>query len=192
MRVDRPNYAGRTVVCIASGPSLTEEDCEIVRSSGHPVIVTNATFRMCPWADVLFCFDAKFWERHSREIDAVFTGLKVSMSTAAKGLGVASTYQATWFKGQGNSGVCAIAFALAGNAKKIVMLGYDCQKTGGKSHWHGDHPLGLSNCASIKHWPRQFAQIAAQARAQQIPVINASRQTALSCFDRGDLLEALR
>lgn len=192
MRVDKPDWRGKTVVCIASGPSLTPEDCDLVRASGHTVIVTNTTFRMCPWADVLFCFDAKFWEKNIREIDTVFTDQRVSVSTAAKGFGVESTYQQKWFKGQGNSGVCAIAFALAGDAEKVILLGYDCQKTGGKSHWHGDHPLGLSNCASIKHWPSQFAQIAAQARTQKIAVINATRETALACFDRGDLVEALR
>lgn len=177
---------------MASGPSLTPEDVELVRLSGHPTIVTNTTFRLAPWADVLFGFDAKWWEFHHKELDHAFRGLRVSVSTAAKGFNVHSTYQREWFKGQGNSGVCAIAFAVAGGAKRIVLLGFDCQIPAGKTHWHGNHPLGLSNCFSIKRWPHQFAQIAAEARRVEIPVINASRETALECFPRAELAEALK
>jgi hypothetical protein len=64
------------VVCIASGPSLTAEDVERVRAAGHPVIVTNTTFRLAPWADVLFGMDSKWWKEYHKEVDSVFTGRK--------------------------------------------------------------------------------------------------------------------
>ena len=68
-----PDWRGRTVVCIASGPSLTAEDCELVRESGCPVIVTNTTFRLCPWADMLYAFDRPWWN-HYKLIGCYFTG----------------------------------------------------------------------------------------------------------------------
>lgn len=65
------------------------------------------------------------------------------------------------------------------------MLGYDCQRTGGKVHWHGDHPKGLGNAGSMPKWPQQFAKL--KAAMAGVEIINCSRETALTCFTRGDL-----
>lgn len=65
------------------------------------------------------------------------------------------------------------------------MVGYDCQKTGGKVHWHGDHPKGLGNAGAMPKWPAQFQDMLRYLGG--ISVINCSRETALRCFPRGDL-----
>lgn len=192
MKIARPDWNGRTVVCIASGPSLTAEDCELVRASGHPVIVTNTTFKMCPWADVLFAFDRKWWTEYHEEVKSVFKGRMISSSQVVTKYGVESVFGANWFTSFVNSGACAISLAISGKAQKIVLLGFDCQKTGGKVHWHGDHPKNLSNAISMKRWPKQFELVSRRADAAKIPVVNASRATALTCFQRGDLAEALQ
>lgn len=191
MEVEKPDWQGRTVVCIASGPSLTAEDCELVHASGHPVIVTNTTFRLCPWADVLFAFDAKWWAVYHEEVKQVFKGRRISYSRSVSHLAIESTHMSGWFHNFGNSGACAIAIAIAGGAKKIVLLGYDCQKTGGVTHWHPDHPKGMSNAASIKQWPGQFKNVAMEAKDKGAEVVNASRETALKCFERQTLEAAL-
>lgn len=192
MKAARPEWSGRTVVCIASGPSLTAEDCEAVRASGHPVIVTNTTFRLCPWADVLFAFDGKWWKEYHEEVKATFKGRMLSAAQIAPNFGAESTFGAPWFTAVGNSGVSAISLAISGKAKKIVLLGFDCQKTGGRVHWHGDHPGSLSNAKTIMMWPKQFDIIAGRAKAAGIPVVNSTRQTVLKCFPRVDLAEALQ
>ena len=185
----RPNWAGKTVVCIASGPSLTQEDCEAVR--GNVVIVTNTTFRLVPWADVLFAMDQKWWTEYHREVAETFKGRKVSVVQGAKRFGAETTYGAAWFRGFGNSGSGALAFAIAGNPARVLMLGFDCQATGGKTHWHGDHPKSLSNARSLPRWPRAFQSAAAHARGKGVKVLNCSRETALTCFERVPLEVAL-
>lgn len=190
-KLKRPDWLGRTVVCIASGPSLTAEDCEAVRAAGHPSIVTNTTFRIAPWADVVFGHDAQWWKDHHEEVKRVCSGRLMSVSPAVIRLGIETTYGSQWFTGYGNTGTCAIALAVAGGAAKIVLIGYDCQKTGGRAHWHADHPGPMSNAKSIGMWPRKFAQVAAYAAAHQCRVLNASRSTALTCFERVKLVEAL-
>ena len=186
----RPNFEGETVICVASGPSLTQEDCDLVRESGHPVIVVNTSFRLAPWADMLFAFDKKWWDIYHEEVNQTFGGLLVSFSQAVKSYGVESTYRAPWFANYGNSGACAIGLAMAGGADKIVLLGYDCQAKE-KAHWHGDHPAELSNIASIKRWPAQFKCVADDADRDAVIVLNASRETALKCFARITLENAL-
>lgn len=190
-RPERPQWADRTVVCIASGPSLTPEDCETVRQSGHPVIVTNTTYRLAPWADVIFGMDMKWWQVHHKEVNATCTGRKLSTSHAARAYGAESLNQCPWFPRTLNSGEGAIVLAMASGSKRVVLLGYDCQRTGGKAHWHGDHPKSLGNAKSLGKWPKHFAQTAKNAKGQGIEVLNASRETSLACFPRVALEEAL-
>ncbi|HUG56620.1 MAG TPA: hypothetical protein VL002_00105 [Candidimonas sp.] len=90
---------------------------------------------------------------------------------------------------QRNSGLAAIKLAMQFGAEKIVLLGYDCQHTGGKKHWHGDHPKGLGNAGSVQHWSMRFAGFA--RKVSGVEIVNASRKTALECFPRMDLEDAL-
>ena len=186
-----PEWSG-TVVCIASGPSLTAEDCETARAAGHPVIVTNTTFQLCPWANVLYAYDTKWWARYHEEVKAAFAGRLVTSSQIATKYGVDSTWGQTWFKNYTNSGANAISLAMAGGASKVVLLGFDCGTApDGKKHWHGDHPPELGNAASIAMWPKKFELLAKDVRAKGIEVLNCSRATALRCFPRAPLETAL-
>jgi hypothetical protein len=188
----KPDFAGKTVVCIASGPSLTEYDCNLVRFSGFFTIVTNTTFRLCPWADILFAFDAKWWKLYHDEVVSQFSGRKLTyaQSVTYEYRDVETLNNQKWFNNFGNSGACAIGLAIAGKAQRIILLGYDCQ-VNGKSHWHGDHPQGFSNMASMKRWPAQFKSVAIDAEHAGVEIINASRDTALKCFKRSKLEQVI-
>lgn len=181
-----PNWRGRTVVCIASGPSLTVEDCTLVRASGCPTIVVNTTFRACPWADALFAFDPQWWRLYLPEVHATFGGLLFSQSLM-KMRGVTCTRLLAPWRKWANSGACAVAVAIASGASRVLLLGYDCQRTGGRSHHHGDHPPALRNCDTMHHWHVHFGRLAAHAQACGVPVLNCSRQTALECFPRAEV-----
>jgi hypothetical protein len=177
---------------MASGPSLCTEDCELVRCAGVPSIVTNTTFRMAPWADVLFGVDAVWWARYHEEVEADFKGARLTTSQQATKYGAMNLSAKPWFRNFGNSGACAISLAVVGGAARVILLGYDAQKTGGQVHWHGDHPANMSNARSMKTWPGKFSQLAGYARRQNCRVINASRETALRCFQRGRLADELQ
>ncbi len=203
--IDR--WHGQTVVCIGSGPSLTDEDCAAVHASGMPTIVTNTSFRRCLWASVLFGFDGKWWDakddeskrlgfaNYAAEACATFKGERVTCSIRGRTLGAEDIWQqglCTWFRPYGNSGTGAISLAVVGGARRIVLIGYDCQRTAGKTHWHGDHPKMIGNAISMPNWPKLFANVAKFAATRKVQVLNCSRATALKCFERGDLAEALR
>lgn len=185
-----PDWSGRTVVCLASGPSLCAEDVEAVR--GMPTIVTNTTFRAAPWADVLYGFDLRWWRAHIEEVRATFSGRKICRAPDAhrEFPDVESTSSKTWYTIYSNSGACAISIAIAARARRVILLGYDCSKSPeGRWHWHGDHPKTMSNCASIANWPHHFKQVARHALDSGVEVINCSRRTALDCFERKPLSE---
>lgn len=179
------------MVCLASGPSLTLEDCALVHASQHPSIVTNTTYRRCPWASVLYAFDRSWWRMHIEEVRAVFAGEKFCESVYVIKRDIKQARLVKGFRAFGNSGASAIALAIALGSRRIIMVGYDLQWTDGQSHWHGDHPAGLSNCETIKHWPGKFQRLAHHAEQKGAQVINASRASALTCFPRANLEDCL-
>lgn len=199
----------RHVVCIASGPSLTREQVETVRSwrfedeadeagrqsggersadqaarSGRRgVVVANTSFQIAPWADALFAIDSAWWRHHLAEVRETFAGESFTSSKRPiPGVTKSSTHSFL------NSGAGAIALAHRYGAENIVLLGYDCHRNGG-AHWHGDHPDGLGNAGALPQWPKHFARL---ARAMSsVSIVNCSPGTALRTFPTMDLLDAL-
>lgn len=151
------------------------------------MIVTNTTFRMAPWADALYAMDTPWWNVHHGEVSRVFKGLRV------RGAGSSQSRlaeRAMFGVGCLNSGAGALLMAKHYGAELIVMLGYDCKiDSDGKRHWHDNHPGGLGNAGMLAKWPLQFAKVASQLKPTR--VVNATRETALECFERITLTEAL-
>lgn len=75
-----PLFAGATVFCLASGPSLTQEICDRIR--GRRAIVVNSSCALAPWADVLYFTDSGWYEPR-RELVRTWPGWVVSMSRQA-------------------------------------------------------------------------------------------------------------
>jgi hypothetical protein len=180
---------GGEVVCIASGPSLTTEDLSLVRAwrdqGGGSVFVANTTFRAALWADLLFAIDSKWWALYEVEVAEDFQGEAYSMcdTLAANRLSMRHFYP------YGNTGAGLVALAAEAGASRIVMLGYDCQHTNGQTHWHGAHPAPLGDAGSVHKWAGSFRVMARAHR--KTPIVNASRATALTCFPRENLEQAL-
>lgn len=140
---------------------------------------------MALWADALFAIDKQWWETYITDVSSRFLGDKFIANPVPRGMDIESVEFLNCF---GNSGIGSIALAIYGGASKIILLGYDCQTTDGKSHWHGDHPKGLANAVGINNWPKKFAEFALTTNIQ---ILNASRATALDCFERINLEDVL-
>lgn len=172
-------------VCIASGPSLEAIDCTLVRhwrdaKDGRGVVVTNNTFRACPWADALYAMDNEWWRQYGKEVAETFDGDTYSRY---------GNYGTKPVLQHGhNSGAGAILLAAHLGAKRIILIGYDC-KPGAKKHWHEDHKRPLGNCESMPRWFGHFEKVA--QLMPDIRVVNCSRDTALRVFPRGVLIDEL-
>lgn len=208
----RYRWAGATVVCIASGPSLTETDCCAVAEwrSSEPkhgpmrrVVVINTSFLLAPRADVLYAADRLWWGRYEREVSSGswpgFAGERWSLSQDAnreygvrvvphelgEGLAKDRIYAG------GNGGYQAVQLTALFGASRIILLGYDMQKSRGRSHWHGDHPAPLGNGTAHKEWAKRLDRLSSRLSAAGIEVANASRETALTKYPRVELTEVL-
>lgn len=190
-------WPGETFVCIASGPSLTQEDVDYVRGKAR-VIVVNDNYKLAPWADVLYACDYRWWDHHKGV--ASFKGLKYALQKpAAKWRGV-TVLQNTGpdglerkpngLKTGRNSGYQALNLAFHLGAQRILLLGYDMQYTSGKRHWFGDHPWGgHPPVLSFRGMFRGIVQPLVEKEG--VAVINCTRQTSLDCFPRMSLEQAL-
>ena len=129
--------------------------------------------------------DRDWWKTYLDEVNSTFLGERFSNNAHS------GNYRTTRItnKCYSNSGAGAIVVAIVGGAKRIILLGYDCQKTQGKAHWHGDHPKHLGNANKIDSWGKKFAEL--NKDYQHIEIINASRETALTCFPQMDLNKCL-
>ena len=199
-----------TTVILASGPSLTQEDADAVRawrdecSDSRPVTVINSTFRMAPWADTLYSNDDDWVGVYLDEIKRDFAGRVICghpdwrgdrfvqfipFDRDAIGLQSPKAGHIAWGM---NSGSAAISLAVFQGARRIILLGYDQQWTGGKPRWHGRHPDHLQNQKPGFHrWATWFSQAAIDADACGIQIVNASRDTSLTCFPRVALEDVL-
>lgn len=201
-------WPGATVVILASGPSLTPEQCDAVRAwhdcspdqcSERRAIAVNTTFRRAPWADVLYACDATWWRVYHAEVEQVFHGEHWSQDEeATRDFGVhriesralpgLSKTPGVIHQGA-NSGYQAVGLAVQAGAKKIILLGFDMAGT----HWHGRYENGLPNTAPhvFQSWITHFNGLAADLLAADVEVVNCTPGSAIGCFRFAELGQEL-
>jgi hypothetical protein len=197
-RVERL-FPDRTVVCIASGPSLAREDVEFCQGRA-PVVAVNDAYRLAPWADVLYACDSKWWNHHHGVPGCA--GLKFALqhqadrwpgvTVLARGPSVGLDLDPSSLATGMNSGYQAINLAVHLGARRIVLLGYDMQRLPGQpSHFFGEHPRDLRRDSPYPRFAEVFLTLVEPLRALGVSVVNCSRETALTSFPRMPLSEAL-
>jgi hypothetical protein len=207
-------WPGGTVVCMASGPSLTKEDADYCRGNADGVIVVNTTYQMAPWADVLIASDLRWWEWHKGALS--FKGRKYATSRHVGMLAAKRGWRVEILRNLGrdglalkpnslmhgmNTGYRAINLAVHFGAARIVLLGYDMQRIEHapdgtqlkskdiKEHWHGDHPVPSRSVYKV--FRKCFDTIVEPLNQLGVSVINCTPSTALECFPKGNLRDVL-
>ncbi len=202
-------WPGGTVVCIASGPSLTTEDVNYCHGRADGVIVVNDNYKLAPWADALIASDHRWWLWH-RGVPS-FHGLRYATSCGVRALAVKHKWRDIHIlKNTGrdglelepnglrnglSSGYRAVNLAVHFGAQRIVLLGYDMKRGEAarerdkKEHWFGEHPV--HSRSPYDAFRKCFNTIVEPLKALDVAVVNCSRETALECFDRMPVQEAL-
>ena len=172
------------------------------------MVAVNDAYRLLPWADVLYACDAAWWETHKGCPD--FNGEKWSSHglpgrirhndkshVAAKyGLNLIGGMDREGFSLDpsiihygSNSGFQAVNLAMLWGAERIVLVGFDMHAGGGR-HFFGNHPAPLRNAASFANWINRFC-VAAKGLPDHIEILNATPGSALNCFPKVNLNDAL-
>jgi hypothetical protein len=192
--VDGLRWDGFSVAILASGPSLSVEQCDAVRkwrtgAANRKVIAINTTFRRAPWVDVLYACDGPWWAEYAEEAKAACAGelwtqdapsahkfgLHLIRSDRGKGLN-----RKPGLINQGaNGGYQSVGLSYCAGASSVYLLGYDMH--GG--HWHGDHPPKLNRANRFDLFLANFLVLAADVEKEKdFEVVNCTPKSALKAF----------
>lgn len=178
------------------------------------VIGINVSYLIGTWIDMVFWGDLKFIEINKVHL-ANWPGLKVTCHESGKkvpwakflprdtthALGICPyPNMVSW---NSNSGSAAISVAANAGAKRIILLGFDMNYNGGNMrHWHnlyGSAPARPNRQANVKfnhlfsfaRHLQGFPQIAKDAKARGIEIINLSPMSAIKEFPKYSVKEFL-
>jgi hypothetical protein len=197
----------QTIVCAASGPTLTAEDLAYARRRA-PVVAVNDAIRLAPWAPVLYSSDRGWWRHYAGMADyrghKVGVGWKVGDASAMPHAPGVQVLEHTGLEGLeraptglrtgGHSGYAAINLAVHLGARRIVLLGYTCGTVGGRSHFFGRHPAGLpeSSAQNYAVFRRAYDTLVAPLAELGVAVVNATPGTTITAFPCAPLMVAFR
>lgn len=213
-------WFGKAVVCIASGPSLTQEQVDLVRDARAQdlirVIAVNDNYLIAPFADVLYYADEKWanwhesgirkiwpWVRFSaeevREAFAWFRGQKctLTLSPPREGLFRLKNMQSDGLSLDpfgvatgSNSGHQALNVAALSGGRPVLLLGYD----GARGPNERKHAFGEHKDRTEPKYHKMVAAMRTTAGALRelgVDVLNCSPGSAIDAFPKVPLKAAL-
>lgn len=199
-------WEGETVAVVATGASLTRLDC--ARLEGLRVIAVKDAWRYCPFADLLYGCDHRWWkhwqgvpdfagekwagDKHSTQSPDGFycdANARLGVHTVCLHLDDdLSTDPRFINRVGGTSAGQAINIAFLAGAARILTLGLD----NAGPHFFGDHPWKPNpKNAEFSGYRAAFALVAAQLARAGVDIVNCSPGTALKCFRRAPLMEVV-
>jgi hypothetical protein len=203
-------WEGETVAILASGPSMTREQAELVRGKCHVIAVNNQGIdtecngemvpAFAPWADVLYAADQKWWHCY-KDRALKFEGLKVTIRSGLPFKEVLSLHQSsqrvfdprpTHLASGGNSGYQAVHLAVHFGVTQIWLCGFDMVSTDKRRHWFGNHPPRLNSRPNFSSWLMAFTKLAPILQQKGIRVFNCSPKSAIRSFPKADLRQLVK
>ena len=205
-------WEGAKAIVAATGPSLTPavaERCRVARAT-HKLVAVNDAYKLIPDADLLYGCDSAWWNLHKG--CRGFAGEKWSSHDDNQGKlndkrNTAQAFDLHLVEGVhaeekgfsfdparihygANSGFQAINLALLFGAAEVILVGFDMRAVDGQQHFFGNHPRPLNNPGMYPAFIENF-KIAARLLPPGIRIINATPDSALTCFPMQPLEDCL-
>lgn len=198
------------VIIAATGPSFSPEQAAYIEAARGAdscrVIAVSDNYALLPSADICYACDGPWWDIHYPKIMNEFVfqgelwtqdrrsaaryGIKYVNSSNGRGLSRVDMHIHTG----GNGGYQAVGLAWQPdifNAGCILLVGFDYQRTGGKAHYFGEHPKGLSRSHPYRSWIERFRQLARDVKDTGVDLINCSIETAIDSVPRARLEDCI-
>jgi hypothetical protein len=209
-------FAGQTIACIATGPSLTLQQVEAARRKGFVLFGCNNVWRDVPDLSLLYACNEEWWVRSWCDELKQYPAEKWTTNKVA-----ADKFSLNWIAekfdqglstnprivhhGHG-SGYTMLNLAYLMGASRIVLLGYDCKyapdydgraKKVGSTPRHYWAENGGEYHSSMQHWPifsikdgvhvEMVALYASVAMQKVVEIVNCTPDSAIDCFPRADI-----
>ena len=95
-----------------------------------------------------------------------------------------------------SSGYQAIHLAAHLGVVRVLLLGFDMRAVDGRTHWHSGTPLAHQRATAPQDFDNEmlprFADLVDPLAKRGIGVLNCTPGSAIQCFPRADLADALR
>lgn len=200
------DWRGECVAIVASGPSTSREQVQLLRNRIH-VVAIKQNVDLCPWADAVYGCDEPWWR--SRRGLPEYEGLKLSYADKAcsryhgiKKIEITGKQndrillQDPGVIGSGgNSGFQALNIVIQFGVSGIILVGFDMDGKSKNPHWYGRNTasnMSNPNENNFRRWRAAFSNNAGQLAELGIDIVNASTISALNCFRRAPISEALK
>lgn len=191
-------WEGSTCYIIGGGPSIAKLDLSKFRDK-HTIAVNNS-YRIAPWADVLYFMD-NIWLKWHEESIKDFPGLVVSSAPAVKdrpnikflqrGKRRAFDDREGFITRGSNSGHGGMCLGALFGAKRIVLLGFDMKMVEGEHNYHDEHDREVPPSIYQDQFVRSFEFVKDYFKENNIEVLNATPGSALPTFpivDPGEVM----
>lgn len=187
LEVVKPRW--QSCIVAAPGPSL-------VPVEGHPIIAVQDAYKLVPWADVMYGCDPKWWANYAGDFKGELwsthheeTNNNKEDAQSKWGVRCVKGDHATRFSMDpsvihygSNSGFQAVNLAIHFGCTTIVLVGFNLKGCNMFRAGDGD---GSKYAAFIKNF-----QSAAEKLPPHIQIINATPDSALTCFPHMELADA--
>jgi len=191
-------WAGEPCFIIGGGASLKGFDFERLRGKGR-IIAINRAYEHVPFADIHFFMDNRYYKRVQAEAAwQTFPGRKVYLNVSGYPVsgdvisiptvgrtGLSKSVSAGLYHGN-NSGVGAIGLAYCLGANPIYLLGFDCNKQDGASHFHDGYGAPTSD-HTLEGFVKDIGALAQLLKQAGARVINLNPASAVRCFPFGKM-----
>jgi hypothetical protein len=181
-------WPSQTAFIIAGGPSVLNQDLELLR--GRNVIVINSSVYAAPWANFLYFGDWRWWNEPENQFAVMnFRGRVVTVSRLVKDSkvlvcrvmsppGLELQRDSLMQKHTSLTAATNLAVHLVGSGGTIVWLGADGRHASdGTTHHHKPHRFPQrSDCFDKQH--TELMTIVPNLQALKISLFNASPGTA--------------
>lgn len=192
------------VYIIGGGPSIS--DMLLAPLRGKPMIVVNQAYKLFPNATMHVGADKRWWRREREEFMRVFKGpyvvacsdtvdpsfppgiIVLDQSKSEKsqkyhpdgGLETRPTH----LRGN-NSGAFAIGAAYHCGARLAVLIGFDMKRRNGRDHWYLAPTQEFNDAPFERFYIPAMNDMAKDARKYGYRIVNATPDSALTCFETG-------
>ncbi len=198
---------------LATGKPFVCRQCDGLGGAPNDICTMCSGVGRISNSALYFC-DASWWQRSMNDNkrcslgggmysfhDAIYKGQWFTGSTDFKDHPQVNALQITGQTGLeteptglrhgSNSGYQAINLAVHLGAKRIILLGYDMRQDGGRNNWHDEaRPLASPDVYKQSMLPH-FDTLVEPLRERGVEVINATPDSALECFPKISLEDAL-
>lgn len=197
-------YEGKTIVILGQGPSLQDQDSYAL-SSMFTTIAIKDSFRLANYPEIIYACDKDWWKRTWLKDDGIreHKALRVVMDYSKldlrhipdlRYLHYTGVYNFDFNEGcvrsGNNSGHSAVNLAVNLGARKCILLGYDMCVLQNKTHFDGCPHIRVPH--DVFDMFRSNLTQAAKLLEGKMEVVNCSKQSALKCFPKMSIAEAIQ